>query len=173
MSLDATVLITDISAFTQRVEKSTPEEVAGVLNDYYYRFTEAVLKFGGIPVKYMGDSFLCYFTGDNHELRAVRAAVQGKETATETISIGISSGPVFVGKLGHPEYAINDIIGETVHLAVRTIGWIGQNAPSGIAATSFTVDPIRENLLIGNEERRQVKGIEKTISLFEITGVKA
>lgn len=70
----ATVCFADIPLFTQRSEKLSPTEVATVINAHYYQITEVALKFDGVPVKYIGDAFLYYFAGPEHERRALLAA---------------------------------------------------------------------------------------------------
>lgn len=47
---------------------------ATVINAHYYQITEVALKFDGVPVKYIGDAFLYYFAGPEHERRALLAA---------------------------------------------------------------------------------------------------
>lgn len=70
-TIDATVLSADIEGFGPRVANLNPEETARVLNGHYTQLTECVLAFDGIPIKYMGDELLCFFTGEDHRIRAV------------------------------------------------------------------------------------------------------
>jgi adenylate cyclase len=170
-TFEATVCMSDIPLFTQRAEKLTPEEVATLVNAHYYQITEVVLAFDGVPIKYIGDSFLFYFAGPEHRLRAVSSAFRAKRVLSENVGIGMSSGPIFLGKLGHPDYARTDIMGETVNLAARMGGWTGKTG-SGIAATEYTVDPIRNLLEVGLSETREVKGFARPIAVYEIAGLK-
>ena len=168
---DATVCFSDIPFFTKRAEGLAPEDVATIINAHYYQITELVLRDGGIPVKYIGDAFLCFFAGPEHQLRAVRTWIRAKKVLTERIGAGLCSGPIFLGRLGHPEYANMDIMGETVNIAARVESWSGKT-DSRIAATYSVIESIRGLVKTGTEEETEVKGISKKLHFFEICGLE-
>jgi class 3 adenylate cyclase len=170
-TIDATVCFSDIAGFTNRVEKLSPEEVATIMNAHYLQITEVTLQFGGVPVKYIGDSSLYFFAGPEHRLRAIHAALRTVKIVSERIGIGMSSGPIYIGKLGHPDYASLDIMGDVVNLAARTGNWAGKTE-SRIAATGDTVDSIEDQLITGRSEEREVKGFDRMMRLIEITGIR-
>lgn len=169
--LDATVCFTDIPLFTRRAEGLNPEDLANVLNAHYYQMTELVLRYDGVPIKYIGDSFLCFFSGPEHRLRAVTAWLHSRRVLAENVSIGMHSGPIYLGRLGHPEYAQMDVMGDTVNLAARTEQWAGKTE-SRIAATGDTMSEIEDLFTYGKIEEHPVKGITRNVKLYEITGKK-
>ena len=131
---EATVCITDIPGFTKRVDGLDPADVATIINAYYFQVTELVLQYDGVPVKYMGDAFLCYFAGPEHQLRAVKTWFRAKKVLSEKNGVGMSTGPIFLGQLGHPDYARMDIMGDTINQAFRLEG-LASKTESGIVAS--------------------------------------
>jgi transcriptional regulator with XRE-family HTH domain len=89
-TVDMTVCFSDIANFTKRVEKLEPSEVATVLNAHYLQITDLVLKFDGVPVKYIGDSFLYFSAGPEHRMRAVRSALSVMRVLDERISTSVT-----------------------------------------------------------------------------------
>ena len=171
-TVEATVCFSDIAGFTRRAEGLSPDEIATLMNAHYLQITDTVLRFDGVPVKYIGDSFLYFFAGPEHRIRAVRAALSTVRVSNEDIGIGMSSGPIFVGKLGHPEYSSLDVMGDVVNLAARTGTWAGKT-DSRVGATSETVDKILEFLEVGCSEEREVKGMTRAIKLYEIKSIRS
>ena len=171
-TVEMTVCFSDIADFTKRVENLDPSEVATVLNAHYLQITDLVLKYDGVPAEYIGDSFLYFFAGPEHRIRAIHSALSVMRVLDERVGIGMSSGPVFVGSLGHPEYASLDVMGAVVNLAARVGNWAGKNN-AGIGATSDTVDPIAEQLDLGKGETVEVKGFSRPMVLYEVRGISA
>jgi class 3 adenylate cyclase len=68
----------------------------------------------------------------------------------ESVSVGLHSGPIFLGRIGHPDYAARDIIGPTMIVAVRTQQWAGQSSTRLVAtsavATGLVSDELRARL---------------------------
>ncbi len=62
-------------------------------------------RFDGVPVKYIGDGFLGFFTGINHEARALEAAKESKDCSICMGDITLHKGAIFFSVLmGHPDY---------------------------------------------------------------------
>jgi class 3 adenylate cyclase len=169
--IEATVCFSDIANFTKRAEGLAAEDLANIINAHYYQSTEIVLRYDGIPAKYIGDAFLYFFSGPEHSLRAVKAAVHSKRVLSENVSIGMHSGPIYLGKLGHPDYAQTDIMGDTVNLASRTEAWAGKTE-SRVGATESVVTGLEDYLVFGKIEEKAVKGREAICKVHEIRGLK-
>src|SRR5437870_338142 len=58
----ATVFCTDMKGFAARSAIMPPREVAAWANGLFHHVTEAVTRFDGVPVKYVGDGFLGFFS---------------------------------------------------------------------------------------------------------------
>jgi adenylate cyclase len=113
--LYGTVVFADIRGFTNLSEKSTPQEVVNLLNEYFERFSlltrlvKIVFKYDGIVDKYIGDAIMAVFgtieEEDNSEYRATCAAMEFQKAIVEmnderrrarkdpiSIGVGINSG---------------------------------------------------------------------------------
>jgi len=140
--LTATVMFTDLVAFTSLAEGLDPSELMEWLNQYMEVVGREVMAHGGIINKYIGDSIMALFgvplaRGSELEIRqdavnavqcalAMRRAVrelnrcwqaQGRMTA-ET-RVGIFTGPLVAGSVGSAERMEYTVIGDTVNVASR------------------------------------------------------
>lgn len=169
-TIEATVCFSDIAGFTRHAEGLSPDDVASLINGHYLQVTDTILQYDGVPVKYIGDSFLFFFSGPEHRIRSIRAALHVIRVASLEVSIGMCSGPVFFGRLGHPDYARMDVMGAVVNFAARAGGWAGKHG-SRIAATGSTVDSVAGFVETGATEEFIPKGASVPHRLIEITGL--
>ena len=165
---EATVMVTAMKGFTRQAEKMDIRDVADMINGFLFRLTETVLRFGGVPVKYIGDGLMCFFSGADHKLRSVKAAIHAKQFAGEPFCAGLNTGEIFLGTIGHPDYARPDIMGDHVNLAYRTMSWTGENTQSDIGATEFVIDGIGDLIQTGEGKSVSIKGKTKPVVLYEI-----
>jgi len=153
----ATLLFADMRGFTRLSASMEPEDVVGMLNDYFGEMTEILFEHGGTLDKYIGDGLMAVFgapyTGPDDALNAVRTAVamQRRMQALKgrfqkgqkgwidldlEIGIGINTGIVTVGYVGSIRRFDYTAIGDTVNMASR----LESNAPPGeiyIASSTF------------------------------------
>ncbi|NBV82538.1 helix-turn-helix domain-containing protein [bacterium] len=123
----AAVLTTSIRGFARRAAQLLPNEVALILNSIFQPLTQTVLAHKGVPVKYLGDGFLAYFSGPNHTHRAIQALQQIlKLTIDSQLVISVSEGPIYLGPIGEGDYARPDIIGDSVNLAFLLNQWAAE-----------------------------------------------
>ena len=54
----ATVLFADVRGFTRMSARMDPEEIVGILNDYFGEMTEIIFQHGGTLDKYIGDGLM-------------------------------------------------------------------------------------------------------------------
>lgn len=136
-TFDATVFCSGINCFARHSASMNSKEIAEHANVIFYHLTESVLKHDGIPVKYVGDGFLCFFSGADHADRALEAAIHAKKVVRQNdLVIALNSGNIYLGLIGHPGYTARDIVGEAVNRAFIIMGWISRNCPSGVGATT-------------------------------------
>ena len=101
-----------------------PRDVALSINGIFHVLTESVLAHQGVPVKYVGDGFLAYFAGIDHPARALAAATDSINALGDTnLLITLHSGPIYLGTIGHHEYARPDIMGDTVNTTFLINQW--------------------------------------------------
>lgn len=131
-----TVLFSDIRNFTTITETQKPDELVGILNEYFTEMARVIFEHQGSLDKYIGDAIVAVFGSliplDNSVKAAVDAATQMMRKLvglnegwsrrygfTINIGIGISTGEVFLGNIGSPERMEFTVIGDTVNVASR------------------------------------------------------
>lgn len=122
-----TVLFSDIRGFTNFSERFQPEEVVEMLNRLLQAQAEVVREFGGDIDKYIGDELMAVFTGPLAGRAAVCCSVRmlqavaraRKDGETLTVGIGISSGDVVYGAIGHEDRMDYTVIGDVVNTGAR------------------------------------------------------
>ena len=150
---EVSVLFSDLAGFTTFAERSTPAEVATVLNTYYAVAAPLISRrFGGELEKFMGDGIMATFNsrGDqpDHAVRAAGAALALQEELGALaeagdwprLRIGINSGEAMVREMGGHGFVAYAVIGDTVNTASRLEG----QAPVGgvlIGARTYELLP--------------------------------
>ncbi len=96
--IDGTLVFTDLSGFTAMSErlaalgKVGAEELTHHLDTTFTELVAASGGLGGTMLKFGGDALLIFFWGDQHELRAARAAVDMQEMLGRIGAITTSAG---------------------------------------------------------------------------------
>jgi len=167
-TFEATVFASSVRGAYEKSLGMAPRDFATWANGLFFKLTETTLQHDGVPIKYMGDQYLCFFAGVEHRRRAVETALRARAMASEDLKIGLSSGPVFLGSVGHPDYTRPDIMGEVVNLAFLTMQWAETNAGSGIAATGPVVEDLEAPIQRGKAKTVNFKGIRNPVCVLEI-----
>ena len=166
---EATVFCSAITHFARRSISMDSKELADYANMIFYPLTESVLTFDGIPVKYVGDGFLCFFSGPTHRDRALLAALGAKKAIDQKdLVIALHTGDIYLGRMGHPEYAVRDIIGETVNRAFLVAGWVSNHCPSGIGATRSVMDKAERTYHLIEHPGARIDLIEEGLDIYEV-----
>jgi transcriptional regulator with XRE-family HTH domain len=170
---EATVLVSGVQGARHKSEQLSPKDFAGWVNACCFQVTEAVLRHDGIPIKYNGPGILCFFSGANHGRRAIRAAIQARQGTAERLKIGIGTGQIYLGSIGHPDYKRPDVIGEPVSIALLAADWAAEHTAAGIACTACTLDATDEGSggapPAGKAVEANLPGIEHSVRLIEIS----
>ena len=138
---EISVLFGDLAGFTRFAERSSPVEVAAVLNAYWGLAAPLITRrFGGEVEKFIGDGLLAVFNGrgdqPDHALRAARAALElQRELAAVArrhpqwppMRVGINSGEALVREIGGDGHVAYPLVGDTVNTGSR----LEQLAPAG------------------------------------------
>ena len=149
---EMSVLFADLQGFTTFSESHEPDEITGMLNEYFAVAVPAVVSHGGDVDRIIGDALMVTFNkrGDqpDHARRAASAGL-ALQAATAAVSeahpdwprfrVGVNSGPVSVSLLGTAGGRTHTIIGDTVNTASRIEG----KAPAGGVA----IGPVTKALL--------------------------
>jgi adenylate cyclase len=139
--LVATLLFSDLRGFTSTAEHMPAEKVIEVLNVYLSEMSDAILANNGTLVTYMGDGIMAAFGAPiehpEHAAHALGAAremlferlprfnewLRNAGVATEfKMGIGLNTGPIMSGNVGHERRLEYTTIGDTTNTASRIEG---------------------------------------------------
>ena len=165
---DATVFTSTVLGAYAKSLRMQAGEFAVWANGLLFPLTEAVLRYDGIPIKYMGDAFLCFFSGVEHQRRAVKAADLATRLMTEELVIGLHSGEIYLGAMGHPDYAHRDITGEAVNIAFLIRNWAEAHMRGGIAATTPVASQAGERCAVARTTAVMLQGLDEPIDIHEL-----
>jgi adenylate cyclase len=127
-------LFTDIAGFTEMSEQLPPEELTGLLNDYFDGMSDVIAAHHGMIDKFIGDAVVALFgapTADaNHALNAVRAAAAMDAFAEDfrrghrgqgigITRIGVHTGMASVGNFGGRKRFDYTAMGDAMNTAAR------------------------------------------------------
>ncbi len=182
-----TVFFSDIRGFTSMSENMQPEEVVSILNEYLTEMIDIIFKYSGTLDKFIGDAVMAVWGApvaqENHAELAVRAAWAMSEKVTEMrerwekegkkqigVGMGINTGDVVVGNMGSDQYADYTVIGDNVNLAAR----LEENAKGGqLIISESTYEEVKAFVEVKKLEPLKVKGKEKPLEVYEVTGIKS
>jgi adenylate cyclase len=128
---EVSALFVDLIGSTSLAATRSPDDVVGLLNNFFDIVVRAVAAEGGWVNKFEGDGALCVFGApmaqDDHATRALRAARTMRRellalSATQPgvdAAIGVSSGSVVAGNVGAEQRYEYTVIGDPVNEAAR------------------------------------------------------
>lgn len=187
-----TLLFSDIRGFTTLSEKTNPEQLVTILNEYLSPMTEIVMNNKGTLDKFIGDAVMAIYGApvdqENQALLACISAVEMMEKLQEInsewttnnlpnidIGIGINTGEAVVGNMGADIRFDYTAIGDTVNLAARLEGQTKFYGVNIIVSESTKEEYERFSGEVQNEGYRfreldiiRVKGKNKPIAIFQL-----
>ena len=129
---EATVLFTDIEAFSTFAEKVSPERLVALLNEYFEAISAVVERHGGVITQFQGDAMLITFNtvrdDPDHAAKAVRTAAEIQQLTRERLfgdavrmrtRCGINTGRIVAGAVGSAERLLYTVHGDEVNIAAR------------------------------------------------------
>lgn len=183
-----TCLFSDIRGFTTLSERLEPQEVVGMLNDYFDRMVDVVFEQRGTLDKYVGDAIMATFgvpkSFGNDAERACRTAVRMREELAQLqrqwaaegksgidIGIGIHTGDAVVGNIGHHDRLEFTCIGDTINTASRLEG-LNKELGTKVLISEATYAQVKELGLFSVRELppATVKGKSEAVRIYELLG---
>jgi class 3 adenylate cyclase/tetratricopeptide (TPR) repeat protein len=168
-----TILFCDVVGSVGLTSKLDPEEWRATVAQYQRTASDAISRFDGAVVRYVGDGIMAFFgypiAHDNDAERAARAGLAILETVALlkpqlSVRIGIDSGPVVVGVCAG---AALDAFGDAANIAAR----VQASAPSDTVVVSGATHRLISGLFVVEAHgAQQLKGIERPIELYRIVG---
>ena len=160
--LVTTVMFSDLRGFTSSAEEMPAENVITVLNYYLQEMSEAILAHGGTLVCYMGDGIYAIWGAPlEQEDHADRALAASREMLLERLpkfndwmreqghgegylmGIGLNSGPVMTGNVGHERRMDYTAVGDVVNTASRIEG-MTKGTPYSVLIAESTIEMMSE-----------------------------
>jgi class 3 adenylate cyclase len=165
----AVVLCTSLNGFAERAARVPPADLAAWSNTIHFTVTEAVLRFDGVPIKCVGDGFLGFFAGPGRADRALHAARQAKGLIDlPDLIVMLHAGDIFLGSVGHPDYARTDIMGQTVNTAFLAMPFVARHGQRGVALTEAVAAELTDCAPLVSRGRIDVAGLDGPLEIYEL-----
>ena len=123
---DLAVLFIDLAGSTQLAASRPPQDVAGILNDFFSIVVATVDRHSGLVNKFQGDAALVIFensdgkTGAEEAMAVARLLrIELRQLPRVDFGIGLSAGPSFAGNIGSENRYEYTVIGDAVNEAAR------------------------------------------------------
>lgn len=182
-----TVLFSDIRSFTSISENMDPRELLDFLNEYFSGMVESVLHHHGVVDKFIGDAIMAVFGAPVPEpedpVHAVRAALAMRDrlaTINEGFrerglpeiraGIGLHSGQVVAGNMGHSERMEYTVIGDAVNLASRLEG-MTKELKCDIVVSEDLYEQVKSKVVCEPLHEIRVKGRDREVMVYRLIGL--
>jgi class 3 adenylate cyclase/sensor domain CHASE-containing protein len=174
--LSLTIFFSDMRGFTSLSEHKRPEEVVAMLNACLSLQAERVKKFSGDIDKYVGDSVVAIFSGDDQALNAIRCAVEIQKAVGEwnaanpgkdplAVGVGIVTGEVVLGSIGSADRQDFTVIGSNVNLCSRLCA---KAAPGEVLLGESTYKKVADLVAAERLEPMEVKGFSRPVEVYRM-----
>jgi adenylate cyclase len=176
------VLFGDLVGFTGFSERSSPAEVATVLDAYWGVAAPLITRrFGGEVEKFIGDGIMAVFNsrGDqpNHAWRAACAALALQRELSAIaeehpdwprMRVGVNSGEAVVRELGGEGHVAYPLLGDTINTGARLEGV----APvGGVLIGAETYDQLPDGAVVEERAGLRVKGKDAVVHAYVLLGL--
>jgi len=176
------VFFSDIRGFTPMSETMNPDEIAGLLTDYFTEMVDIVFEHSGTLDKFMGDAIMALWGApighaDDAD-RAMQCAIDQLDTLEKmnakwkesgrqplAIGIGINFGEVFAGNIGSNRRLEYTVIGDAVNTASRLCSSAGANE---ILISEPFYKALKKPPNVEALEPIQVKGKTKKVPVYRV-----
>lgn len=182
--VEVSVLFTDIRGFTTFSENTPPERVVEMLNCFFSKMAEIILRHKGTLDKYIGDAIMAFWGAPvpdhDHAFNAVSAGIEMLDALSDVnqtlkergygdfelkIGIGINTGSVTIGNIGSEKKLNYTIVGDAVNLASR-LESVTKEYGSPLVISEYTYDKIKDRIWCGPLGSVKVKGREKQVMIY-------
>jgi class 3 adenylate cyclase len=183
---EITVVFCDLRGFTAFAETSEPEEVMGVLGDYYAALGDLVSRFEGTLERFTGDGLMAFFNDplpcEDAPLRAVRMAVTmrsriqglardwaryGYELA---LGVGLTQGYATLGRVGFEARLDYTAVGSVTNLAARLCA---EARPWQILLSQRVHAAVEEFVTSEPVGELTLRGFTRPVPAFNVLGLDA
>jgi adenylate cyclase len=184
-----TVLFSDIRSFTAISERMEPPALLDFLNEYFSGMVESVLNHQGVVDKFIGDAIMAVFGAPvpqpDDALQAVKAALEMQARLAKInenfrarglpeirTGIGLHSGQVVAGNMGHVERMEYTVIGDAVNLASR-LESMTKELKCDVILSEDLYKQVEADIVAEPLQRIKVKGREQDVMVYRLVGLKS
>ena len=195
--LVATVLFSDIAGFTSLCERLAPTPLIDWLDRYIDVMVQIVMAHGGVVLRFIGDGILVVFGApvprrsqaeiDTDAQNAVPCALamaaamrdlneqwRAAGLPTTGMRVGIHTGPLVAGSLGHRERSEYCLLGDTANTGAR-IEALGKEHSGGpedcvVLASESTYARLHDRFIARAIGEVTLRGKERPVAVFRFLG---
>ncbi|RYG54644.1 adenylate/guanylate cyclase domain-containing protein, partial [bacterium] len=185
---EVTVFLSDIRGFTKFSEGHTPEEVVGMLNEYFGIMVTIITANHGIVDKFVGDAIMAVWgapnsSGDDQNF-ALKACLEMRVALGELnkrrlsigqsaimIGMGLHTGRAISGTIGSNERMEYTVIGDTVNLTAR-IEASTKSFGTDLLVSDAIVASLPSTYLYSLAGEAEVKGKSEPIKMYLVRGYR-
>ena len=182
---EVTMLMSDIRQFSSICEKLAPDDVMKMLNNYLGTMSEIIIGYQGTIDEFIGDAILAIFGAPISRAddagRAVQCALDMQQAMRDinrdnrraglpeiSMGIGVNTGAVIAGNIGSEKRSKYGVVGHQVNVTAR----IEARTKGGdVLVSGSTLDQLSLPYRAGPRQEVQVKGIDETISIYQLSAV--
>ena len=171
-----TILFCDLVGSVTLTSQLDPEEWRSTVAGYQRTASEAITRFGGEIMRYVGDGIMAFFgypvAHDNDAERAARAGLAILDAISQlnqqpthpklSVRIGIDSGPVVVGT-GAGQAV--DAFGDTANIAARVQAAAETDT---VGVTGATHQLLSGLFVVEDRGAQTLKGVEQPVQLYRV-----
>lgn len=180
---DVSILMSDLSGFSQTSEVLEPARVVELLNVYLSVMTDVVERHGGAIDEFIGDAILVLFGAPvaqaDHAARAVACAVEMQNEMAEVnrrlaerglpameMTAAVNTGEVIVGVIGSEKRAKYGVVGSPVNLTSRlqTLA-----APGEVLISEATREAAGDTVEVAATRQALLKGFVAPIDVHVVS----
>lgn len=176
-----TILVSDLRGFTTLTDSLEPHTVIEILNRYFEKMTDVIIKHGGTIDEFTGDGILVFFGApksiENHAIAAVNCALDMQKCLNDLnaennlfnlpelrMGIGINTGDVVVGNIGSDKRKKYGAVGSPINIAFRVESLTGEGEVLVTPAVYNQIDCLK----LGEVRETTLKGFDKPIALRRV-----
>jgi adenylate cyclase len=176
------VMFSDIRGFTSLSERSDPQELVKLLNEYFELLVDVIFEFDGTLDKFMGDGVMAIWGSpmaiDRADEKAVLAGVKIQKVMAQfnnlrrmdglapiETGIGIDTGDLLAGYMGSSKTMSYTVLGPCVNTASRLCS---KAAPGEVLITTRAYESCKHRVMAEPREPLILKGISAPVPAFNV-----
>lgn len=187
INVNAVVMFADVRGFTTLSEKSKPEDIVQMLNQFFEHMVRIVQSHQGVIDRFIGDNMMVVWgvpkAVNDAEIKAVTAALEMLHEMEKWnadlrsqghneigVGIGLNCGPLIAGSIGSSERMEYTVIGDTVNTAQRAESVAKKQQ---LVITDTMYQRIHHAVNVTALEPMKVKGKEGLQTWYAVDGLKS